>query len=411
MRTDLAIFLRKITLCAITAVACSFGQSLHAHDLPNFIPYHQLGADCLGVQAPQTPANVAPPAPVAATRPRLTCPIKDAMAQAQQLFRAAECNIDTTAAAGQAVSGLKSAAESIISGAAGCYRLLDNAAVDPNPRLAARPENAPPPAPPAVAALALATPTMPLVAKNYVEDYLPYDMCIRDWRFNRFSYRGLSRTAHLSPAPIAEISSIELLARSFPDETIATDSRSTAVNVKHAMALTQALKSIEDFQCEACAELCSFDHTHRLGQRLASNWLDAGAALGNLLAKLAPGTLPAERQPHFTEPQFVVYDVAGKYFVLPVEQALAWQRVQRGSREYASGNQWSMSAHRVIDTATDAATATAADNRASADTQTEMLKFASRQLANIGQQCLQLSNLINSYSDERVAARAAQDVR
>jgi hypothetical protein len=434
MRTNLSSFFRKLSLCATVAIAGVWGQqSLRAHDLPNFIPYHELGADCLGIRTPAEtrPAKVSVPA-----KPRPVLQLSNGLAPAQELFS----RLDPQRTLAQVTHGLQIIAKGVCSGASRCFETLD--APPRTSLLTAMPEDAPPPAPspkpasPAPASQLASAPrtatqlagsvpsadapavvAYPLVPRNYVEDYLPYDLCVRDWRFGRFTYRGLSRIAHL-PAPVAEVSDAGRLARAFPEEVIApfapNANAANAANAAHAAAFARGLRELESFECRLYGELHRMDSVAFLGGQLAQSWSASTKTAALWLAKIVTPDQPP--QPLFTAPQFVIYEASGKSFVLPVEQAKEWQRLRQQTHELQAtpgavqATVEGLAQSTTTATATEIASHTAAATNEPLDA--SLLKLASRQLANLGQHCLQLSNMLDSYTSQRMAATSgAEQVR
>ncbi|MEZ6135423.1 MAG: hypothetical protein R3C53_10990 [Pirellulaceae bacterium] len=259
------------------------------------------------------------------------------------------------------------------------------------PKLAARPDAGAPPRPTineTSVDQAEQLASRSLAKRNYVEDYRPYDLCIRDWRFGQYSYRGLSRVAHLDLS-VAEINDKSQLALAIPSEQLPPYS---------TVRLGAVLKQLEHVQCVTTEALSSMSFVQRLAAGNVRLSQSLTKYVGDAAAKVATAIPAAPRQPLLTQPQYVIYEQHGKKFLLTTEQTRLRQLEQQDTSRIAAVT--------PVD-------ATRRENspRLMSDLRSKVLGAASRQLESLGTQFLQLSSLIDSLHQPQVASREQSDVR
>lgn len=400
MRKNLVSFLIRMAIVTVLMTGGTLHRTL-GHDLPNYFPDHQLGADCLGVKLPEAADSPAPDV------------VLPAMQVAKPTTKHAEVpkfklvqlvNPSSALTLGFAYSDATWNMISKGTVARQVAKQLDRlsaliqfgqrTSITPHVELTAvRPDDAPAPSPahraPAFSALVTTLPDpvdRALVKQNFVEDYLPYDLCIRDWRFGQFSYRGLSRIAHVKQ-PAAEVTNAAEL-------NVDPALLSTAATLEHGHQLGQALCQLSDLQCSLYSELSSFDSAYELGAYSARQYQSLSDAAARQVLNFAQGLPVQPRTPYYSSPVFVVYEMDGKSFVVPAEQAQQWQAF-RAARQPES----------VVSTRSDELEPRTCPLRKS------VLNMASQQLTYFGNKLLNVAASIESYSDVQIAGSDKREVR
>lgn len=437
MRKNLVSFLLRLAIVTFLLTGGQLTRSL-GHDLPNYFPYHELGADCLGVKLPA--ANAIPVIPP--VNPPAKQPVRQPFGQPVKLQM---INPSSLLALGLAYSdvarqafnqaGLPQQAQQQLSSFTAWLNRLDvdalhslnrdkawrqDLAVAGQPKLfAALPDDAPAPAPARAPATALVSAPPPAAAslsarslppafsatvanlsdsgervelverleakRNYLEDYLPYDLCISDWRFGQYSYRGLSRIAHLQQ-PLAEVTNAaQIDVHPRPSQQAA---QPTAEALAHGEILSGALGRLSDFQCRLCSEFCGFDSAYELGALSAKAYQGLAHHAATHANELAAAMTPARRQPFYTEPIYVVYELDGKLFLISAEQAQEWRTLRATLPP-----------------------PTVKEVKVAQSIRQTVLSVASQQLTSIGNQLLNVASTLESFSGTKVAGRNEQDVR
>ncbi len=441
MRKNLVSFLLRLAIVTFLLTGGQLTQAL-GHDLPSYFPYHELGADCLGVRLPAANAQFAipavnPPPPVAQPLAQQVPPQGAAQGvapnglQGKQPAKLQMTNPSSLLALGLAYSdtvrqafnqaGFAQLAKQQLSSLTAWLEHVDFDAINAlncemarsdiatievvdaakRPTLfAALPDDVRAPAPATVPARATTIPpafsatvtnlveSVELVERvkhNYLEDYLPYDLCISDWQFGQYSYRGLSRMAHLQQ-PRAEVSHAAQM--ELHPAPVHQAAKPTAESLAHGEILRAALSRFNDLQCLLYSEFCGFDSAYELGvlsakaqhglrQQAASHAIELAIALG-----------PAQCQPFYTEPIYVAYELDGKLLLIPAEQAREWTALRAALHPTAANGVMVAQSIRQ-----------------------KVLSLASQQLTGIGNRLLDAASTLESFSGTKVARTNEQDVR
>lgn len=411
MRKNLVSFLLRLAIVTFLLTGGQLTRSL-GHDLPNYFPYHELGADCLGVRLPEARPPLAVPAvqPPAPQPKRIARQPELPLTNPSSLLALGLAYSDVAYQAFCQAAWLPQAKQQIASLATWLQQLDSDAlvplnspkakAAHPTQLFAALPDEARAPVPaaaPATAGRPAFSATVANLAdsfdrierveakRNYVEDYLPYDLCISDWRFGQYSYRGLSRIAHLQQ-PRAEVTEVAQL-QVHPAPAL-TPAKPTAEFLAHGEILSDALGRLNDWQCKLYSEFCGFDSAYELGVFSANAQKRITHHAASHAIELAAAWTPTSRQPFYSEPIYVVYELDGKLFLIAAEQAQQWAALRPALPPTA-----------------------AKEVQVAQSLRQTVLSLASQQLASIGNQLLNVASTLESFSGNKVAGGKQQNVR
>lgn len=269
------------------------------------------------------------------------------------------------------------------------------------------------------------------------ESHRPYDLGVRDWRFQHLSspthdFGAVSSGDYVS----RNIDRSERAEIEQPDELLAAKVTVGPSPVK--MQIAEWLRTVEDWQCMMHAELSDFRTANRLSAaatKSAIRSLDSVNTTGTLwLAQLgslsddagSPETLafhPQIASPYFKAPIFTVHEYAGHHFLLTEQEAKRWSELQLvASIPDFPAQPLSVEPSQLsVEDSRDNQSAkfVSATNQLKGQcpviqaVKSGTLGFASSQLRSLGNQLLQLSHQIDSLTGSKVAERSgsANDVR
>ncbi len=384
MKLCLARLVMPVALA--TLLACGFSSTAIAHDLPsNEYAYRNLFMDCLGT------------AEVRSTEPereqdaqRWVCPFASLSSEWALFHRAS----DPALFAFHARNWLSQLSSRLQEGTgdAGSSRGEAVAIALPDLGRPPRPRVTPQPRLPASRSLA---------KRRFVEDYMPYDLSIRDWRFGQFSFQGpvgMERRDYVN----AEISSAEQLPLVFnsveiSDSVDADTPASDLAPSPEAIALGRFLQSLEEIHCVGAAELIELPLIERASYAAKAGLERAVSAAGEILvSSLMPVLTPSKpSEPLFAEPLYLVYDVQGGLMLVPAVDAKQGIRSAVLAAEPIAGNEnWSdvgqslrSTGQKVLD---------------------GLLGVTSRRLETLGSQLIDWSHHINGFTADRLASRSGE---
>lgn len=335
-------------LSLIALLALSNVRTAPAHDFPMKRAFdHVCHIDAYSAESQRLVARE--PAPT----PQLICPLTTstvALAQAYQSL----------------LTGVSQSSTYLAEGTRRLQSLWSHwqAAVAPpiNSISVAQPDPGIPPAPKTKAQSIV--PPILHAKKLFVEDYAPYDLCIRDWRFGSF------QDADRSPTQ--------------PPRQMVAESAA-------AVALGNFLCKVDHWQCLA-TDFCSPSGglerwTESLTGRLVGVQADCNATSISLWPQDAD--IP-NRLPIHTAPQFVVYETPeGDHVLLTVEQARSWQ----------------FSSHTAKDGTADQ------NNFETLPGRKHVMTQVSRQLHSAGNALLQLADYFDRLADSKLAGKLDGELR
>jgi hypothetical protein len=276
-----------------------------AHDLPNFTATEGNVVDCLGSESCP---YLAPIRPQGSQRSSLLVATPSSAISLAMAY--SQIALESRNFGGQFTSRLHVLAKLWSHG---------DAAADPI-QLAAFPDVGAPPAP-VMEKLIASSPEQnwagrSIAKRRFVEDYMPYDFCVRDWRFGQYSYRGLSRIAHLDlgTAEITDESQLALAIISEPTPPSAV-----------AVGLSNFLDQLADIQCRLYGEFNQLQVVRNFASKTAAVYLNANARFPSRADRVIEPAKTIEQQPYFTQPLYIVYEHGAKQFLLTIEQAQQWR--------------------------------------------------------------------------------------
>ena len=164
----------------------------------------------------------------------------------------------------------------------------------------------------------------------------------------------------------------------------------TAEGLAHAAILSDAIGRIEDFQCLIFSQICGMNAAYEFGALYANSIQQVTRQTFRQATQLALRVPAKTSQPFFTAPQYVVYELDGKPFVLRVEQVLEWQAYRTALLKSNSPPQATVESFSI---------------------RKSILSVASQQLENLGHQFLNLASTLDSFSQLKVAGRDEPSMR